>query len=121
MQAGSILIGKSRHQSRSDREREKIQSQISTYALRFHTESDAVERRILEQRLEAVSTPPRIDSKLDSFIDRMLTLVDRHVFNSVFPEGEKMRIGWYNSRLGHHHEGGAGQNSDRLFFWFSEL
>jgi hypothetical protein len=73
--ARNILIGKSRHQSRSDREREKLQAQISTYAVRHQAEQDAEERRKLEQRIQAAEVPLRA-SGMDNFIAYALWLVD---------------------------------------------
>jgi hypothetical protein len=75
--AVNILIGKSRHQSRSDREREKLQAQISTYAVRFHQDRDAEERRAFERRLQVEPPTVRQARDLEDFISSVARIVER--------------------------------------------
>lgn len=63
--AARILIGKNRYQSRSDREREKLQAQISTYAIRQNAEHDAESK-----------CPSLCIESIDSFIDWAIELVE---------------------------------------------
>lgn len=72
--ASRILIGKSRFASRSDREREKLQAQISTYALRHNAERDAEQHRLQLARLEAQPEPSPLP-QMDGFIDWAIALV----------------------------------------------
>ena len=77
--AANILIGKARFTSRSDREREKLQAQISTYAIRHNADSierELASKRALGQEIE-VSEPTRIGfCRLESFIEKTIALVD---------------------------------------------
>jgi hypothetical protein len=77
--AAHILIGKARFTSRSDRERDKLQAQISTYAIRHNADSverELASRRALGQEIE-VGVPTQIGfCRLETFIDWAFALVD---------------------------------------------
>lgn len=75
--AVNILIGKQKFTSRSDRERERLQSQISTYALRLNADRDSAERKAFEQRLQAEAQTPAIQAERD--IEDWLSLCTRIV------------------------------------------
>jgi hypothetical protein len=70
------LVGVKRFQSRSDRERERLQAQISTYAIRHHADRDAEERRKQMERMEE-PLPASPEDRLDSFIEFCVGLVER--------------------------------------------
>lgn len=76
----NILIGKSRHQSRSDREREKLQAQISTYALRHHSDLDLMQRaeelQASKDRLVGNEPVGPSEVRMDRVIHEFVTLVD---------------------------------------------
>ena len=72
--AHKSLIGKQRYAARSDRERERLQSQISTYAIRHHAEDARQQLRIASGRLEEERISPI--AKLEGWIDRTIRLVD---------------------------------------------
>jgi hypothetical protein len=78
--AVNILIGKERFASRSDREREKLQAQISCYAIRHNADSverELASKRALGQEIE-VGEPTRICvERLESFIETTILVVDR--------------------------------------------
>jgi hypothetical protein len=78
--AVNILIGKERFASRSDREREKLQAQISCYAIRHNADSierELASKRALGQEIE-VGEPTRIGiERLESFIETTILVVDR--------------------------------------------
>lgn len=69
------LVSKTRYASRSDREREKLQAQISCYALRHNMDRDAEELRKARERIEQPE-PREAASGLDSFIERCFEMVD---------------------------------------------
>jgi hypothetical protein len=75
--AANILIGKTRFTSRSDREREKLQAQISTYAIRHN--ADSAERELASKRALGIedAMPKRTGfHRLESWIEKTIALVD---------------------------------------------
>ena len=72
--AVNILLRKSRYASRSDREREKLQSQIETYAIRHRADQDLRSRVEHLQRIEDLSKVQPV-TRMDSFIDWCFALV----------------------------------------------
>jgi hypothetical protein len=70
------LVGKRRYQGRSQREIERLQSQISCYALRINLERDADELRKARLRLENPLPEPSMARGMDTFIELCLTLVE---------------------------------------------
>jgi hypothetical protein len=79
----NILIGKQRYASTSDRQREKLQAQITTYSIRHHSEQALKEEgerlRVLGQSLESrVEVAQDIrEVQLDRLVDNYIALVDR--------------------------------------------
>jgi len=79
----AALVGKSRYASRSDRERERLQAQITTYAIRHHADLELKQEgermRVLGQRMESrveVAQDLR-EMQLDRMVDNYLRLVER--------------------------------------------
>lgn len=76
--AVNILIGKERFAARSDREREKLQAQISCYAIRHN--ADSVERELASKRalgLEDAMPKQTGFQRMHSFIENTIAVVDR--------------------------------------------
>jgi hypothetical protein len=81
----NILIGKQRYASTSDRQRERLQSTITTYAIRHHADEALKEQaeglRVLGRSME-VSDRFKVardigEINLDRFIDGYIEMVDR--------------------------------------------
>jgi len=77
MATRNLLIGKSRYTSNSDRERERLQAQITTYAIRHHSDLEIKQQseffKTQQSRLEKNEQTSR---RLDSFIDHCIQLVE---------------------------------------------
>jgi hypothetical protein len=80
--ASQILIRAKRFATRSDREREKLQSQIHTYAIRHNADSlerELASKRALGQEIEVVpvDVPTQIGfCRMESFVEWAIALVD---------------------------------------------
>lgn len=76
--AVNILVGKTRYSARSDREREKLQAQISAYALRFNADKDIeMQGQFLRKQKATLQESGNQIESLCRLVDRYVEIVDR--------------------------------------------
>lgn len=74
----NILLGKTRYAARSDRERERLQAQISCYALRFNADKDIeMQGQFLRKQEATLQESGNQIESLCRLVDRYIEIVDR--------------------------------------------